>query len=120
MHGAACSTLTVAARRQCECYTRSRQVLEGIWRMEHNASRFDKMLPFGLSLYQFSLFNPAISLESNTTEIYHSGIKVRRSPARYLSTHTDTPLAASQLDNPVTKEKTHDYLLLSSPRKVRA
>jgi len=79
--------------------TSKAEVLEGIWRMEHNASRFDKMLPFGLSLYQFSLFNPAISLESNTTEIYHSGIK---------------------LDNPVTKEKTHDYLLLSSPRKVKA
>ena len=74
------------------------QVLEGIWRNAPNASKFDKMLPFDLSVYQFSLFNPAISLTSNTTEIYHSGLK---------------------LDDPITKERTHDYLLISSPRKVR-
>ena len=63
-----------------------------------NASRFDKFLPMGLSLCQLSVFPPGISLEANTSEIYHSGIK---------------------LDDPVTKEKTHDYLLVSSPRKVK-
>jgi len=75
------------------------QMLHGIFSAEPNASRFDKLMPFGLSLYQLSLFDPAISLLSNTTEIYHSGIK---------------------LDDPVTKEKTHDYLLISSPRRVKS
>jgi len=79
--------------------TTKSQMLEGIWRADKNASRFDKFLPMDLSLFQMSLFNPAISLLSNTTEIYHSGIK---------------------LDDPVTKEKTHDYLLVSSPRRVKA
>jgi len=72
--------------------------LEGVWRHHPNASKFDKVLPLGLSVFQFSAFNPAISLTSNTTEIYHSGLK---------------------LDDPLTKERTHDYLLLSSPRKVK-
>ena len=79
--------------------SRSPQMLHGIFSAEPNASRFDKLMPFGLSLYQLSLFDPAISLLSNTTEIYHSGIK---------------------LDDPVTKEKTHDYLLISSPRRVKS
>ena len=73
-------------------------MLEGAFRNAPNASKYDSMLPLGLSVYQFSLFNPAIALLANTSEIYHSGIK---------------------LDNPVTKEKTHDYLLLSSPRKAK-
>ena len=73
--------------------------LEGVWRNEPNASKFDKFLPMGLSTFQFSLFNPAIALTSNTSEIYHSGLK---------------------LSDPVTGERTHDYLLLSSPRKVKA
>ena len=78
--------------------TSKEEMLLGMWRHAPNASKFDKMLPMDLSVYHFSLFNPAISLESNTTEIYHSGLK---------------------LDDPVTKERTHDYLLLSSPRRVK-
>jgi hypothetical protein len=56
------------------------------------------MLPLGLTAYKLSLFPPGVSIEANTSEIYHSGIK---------------------LDDPITKQKTHDYLLLSSPRKAR-
>jgi hypothetical protein len=78
--------------------TSKADMLEGVWRAAPNASKFDKMLPMDLSVFHFSLFNPAISLVSNTSEIYHSGLK---------------------LDDVVTKERTHDYLLLSSPRKVR-
>jgi len=74
-------------------------IIEGIFRSAPNASRFDKMLPMGLSLVQFSLFAPGIALKSNTSEIYHSSLK---------------------LDDPLTKERTHDYLLISSPRKVKA
>jgi len=73
-------------------------MLNGIWSMDQNASRFDKMLPLGLTAYKLSLFPPGVSIEANTSEIYHSGIK---------------------LDDPITKQKTHDYLLLSSPRKVK-
>ena len=46
----------------------------------------------------FSMFNPGIALMINTSEVYHSGLK---------------------LDDPVTKERSHDYLLFTSPRKVR-
>merc|ERR1712046_461184 len=48
---------------------------EGIFRASSNASRFDKALPFGLSLVQFSLFAPGLALKSNTSEIYHSSLK---------------------------------------------
>ena len=74
------------------------EMLQGIWSAAPNASKFDAMLPLGLSIFMFSAFNPAIALLSNTSEIYHSGLK---------------------LDDPLTKERTHDYLLLSSPRKVK-
>jgi hypothetical protein len=73
-------------------------VLQGVWSAAPNASRFDKMLPFGLSVFKFSLFDPAIALTSNTSEIYHSGLK---------------------LTDPLTKETTHEYLLLDSPRRVK-
>jgi hypothetical protein len=72
--------------------------IEGIFRASRNASRFDKALPFGASLVQLSLFAPGLALKSNTSEIYHSTLK---------------------LDDPLTKERTHDYLLVSSPRKVK-
>ena len=52
----------------------------------------------GLSLMHFSMFNPGVALQINTSEVYHSGLK---------------------LDDPLTKERTHDYLLFTSPRKVR-
>ena len=78
--------------------TSKADMLEGVWRAAPNASKFDKMLPMDLSVFHFSLFNPAISLVSNTSEIYHSGLK---------------------LSDPLTQERSHDYLLLSSPRKVR-
>ena len=63
-----------------------------------NASRYDGLLPGGLSVYHFSLFNPSMAVTANTSEIYHSGL---------------------MLDDKLTKARTHDYLLLSSPRKVR-
>ena len=78
--------------------TNKADMLRGIFRNAPNASKFDKMLPMEMSLFDLSLFNPGIALTSNTSEIYHSGLK---------------------LDDPVTKERTYDYLLLSSPRKVK-
>ena len=75
----------------------------GLWRLDRNASRFDVppvegALPAGLPLTKLSLFAPGISLEVNSSEIYHSGI---------------------QLNDPLTKEKSHDYLMVSSPRRVK-
>ena len=52
------------------------QMLQGMVSLAPNASKFDRYLPGDLSVFQFSLFNPGIALESNTSEIYHSGIKV--------------------------------------------
>jgi len=78
--------------------TTKEELLQGVFRAAPNASRFDKMLPMGLSLSQLSVLPPGIALRSNTSEIYHSGLK---------------------LDDPLTKERTHDYLLISSPRKVK-
>ena len=74
------------------------ELLQGVFRRAPNASRFDKLLPFDLSLSQLSILAPGIALRSNTSEIYHSGLK---------------------LDDPVTKERAFDYLLISSPRKVK-
>ena len=68
------------------------------WRDSPNASRFDGMLPMDLSLYDLSLLSPSVALTANTSEIYHSGIK---------------------LDD-AGGDKSHDYLLISSPRKVHA
>ena len=73
-------------------------LLSGVFRDAPNASRFDVMLPGGLSLIDLSIFSPGLMISANTSEIYHSGVK---------------------LDDKVTKEKTHDYLLISSPRKVK-
>lgn len=74
------------------------EFLEGVWRASPNASRFDNMLPAGLSVYQLSAFLPGVAITANTSEIYHSGLK---------------------LDDKLTGEQTHEYLLISSPRKVR-
>ena len=70
-----------------------KEVLEGVWRASANASRFDAILPLDYSLFQIALLPPGIAITANTSEIYHSGLK---------------------LDDPLTKERTHDYLLLSS------
>ena len=78
--------------------TSKEEVLRGCFKAAPNASRFDKMLPFDLSLAHFSVLPPGLALRVNTSEIYHSGLK---------------------LDDPLTKERTHDYLLFSSPRKVK-
>ncbi len=75
-----------------------KEVLAGIFAAAPNASRYDGLLPGGLSVYHFSLFNPSMAVTANTSEIYHSGL---------------------MLDDKLTKARTHDYLLLSSPRKVR-
>jgi len=78
--------------------TPSAELLQGVWRNSPNASRFDSFLPFGLSVAQLSLLSPGLALTANTSEVYHSGL---------------------MLDDKLTKEKTHEYLLVSSPRKVR-
>ena len=81
--------------------TEQNAMLQGIWSMSANTSKWDKMLgidALGLSIFICSAFNPAIALTANTTEIYHSGLK---------------------LDDKLTGERTYDYLLLSSPRKVK-
>ena len=69
------------------------EVLRGVWRASANASRFDAILPLDYSLIQVSLLPPGIAITANTSEIYHSGLK---------------------LDDQLTKERSHDYLLLSS------
>ena len=77
------------------------EVLSAVWSSSPNTSRFDELLglpALGLSLMHFSMFNPGIALMINTSEVYHSGLK---------------------LDDPVTKQRSHDYLLFTSPRKVR-
>lgn len=77
------------------------EMLTSVWKNAPNSSKYDEMLGLsavGLSLMHLSLFNPGIALRINTSEVYHSGLK---------------------LDNPLTKERTHDYLLFTSPRKVR-
>ena len=43
------------------------------------------------------VLSPPSLRQINTSEVYHSGLK---------------------LDDPLTKERTHDYLLFTSPRKV--
>mmetsp|Transcript_28849 Transcript_28849/g.70243 ORF Transcript_28849/g.70243 Transcript_28849/m.70243 type:complete len:179 (-) Transcript_28849:763-1299(-) len=60
--------------------TTKSQLLDGVFRMEPNASRFDKFLPLGLSMYSLSMFNPGIAIKCNTSEIYHSGSKRSRMP----------------------------------------
>lgn len=78
--------------------TSQRDFMSGAWRADPNCSRFDKLLPGDFSISQLSLFPAGVAIRANTTEIYHSGLK---------------------LDDPLTKERTHDYLLLQSPRKVK-
>jgi len=82
--------------------TTKAEILSGIFRAAPNASRFDKMLgleSLGLSLCSLSVLDPGLALRANTSEIFHSGLK---------------------LDDKLTKEQTHDYLLISSPRKVKS
>lgn len=77
------------------------EVLSAVWSASPNTSRYDEMLGLsvvGLSLMHFSMFNPGIALIINTSEVYHSGLK---------------------LDDPLTKRRSHDYLLFTSPRKVK-
>jgi len=77
--------------------TTKAQMLDGVFRLEPNASRFDQFLPLGMSMFQLSLFNPGVAISCNTSEIWHSSIQLKDAAG----------------------EKTHDYLLLSSPRKVK-
>ena len=78
--------------------SRRSEFLKGTWSASTNHSRFDAFLPGDFSFYQISLFDPGLSVNVNSSEIFHSGIK---------------------LDDPVTKKRSHDYLLLSSPRRVK-
>jgi len=76
------------------------ELLTAVWKDAPNSSKWDTMLGLdaaGLSLMSFSMFNPGIALKLNTSEVYHSGLK---------------------LDDPLTKQRSHDYLLFTSPRKV--
>lgn len=76
------------------------ELLTAVWKSAPNSSKWDRMLGLetaGLSLMSFSMFNPGIALKVNTSEVYHSGLK---------------------LDDPLTKQRSHDYLLFTSPRKV--
>lgn len=74
-------------------------VLVGAWKLAPNTSRWDALLPApGLSVAHLSLLHSGLAVRVNTSEVYHSGLAL-----------TDS----------LTQEKTHDYLLLSSPRKVR-
>jgi len=69
-----------------------------VWRLSPNTSKWDALLPAGISVSQLSVLSPGLALRANTSEIYHSGM---------------------MLADKVTGVKTHEYLLLSSPRKVR-
>ena len=69
--------------------TPSSELMQGVWRNSRNASRFDALLPFGLSVAQLSLLSPGIALTANTSEVYHSGLmlddkltKAEEQPAR--------------------------------------
>lgn len=46
----------------------------GVWRLSPNTSRWDALLPAGLSIAQLSVLSPGIALTANTSEIYHSGM----------------------------------------------
>merc|ERR1719424_301423 len=74
------------------------ELLSGAWRLDANTSRWDALLPAGLSVSQLSLLSPGLAVTANTSEIYHSGI---------------------MLTDKVTGDNSHEYLLLSSPRKVK-
>ena len=74
------------------------KMLVGVWQLSPNTSRWDAMLPGGFSVSQLSMLSPSLAIRANTSEIYHSGMA---------------------LTDPLTKEKTHEYLLIASPRKVR-
>ena len=43
-----------------------KEVLAGIFAAAPNASRYDGLLPGGLSVYHFSLFNPSMAVTANT------------------------------------------------------
>lgn len=73
-------------------------VLAGAWASTPNVTRFDWLLPGPLTLVQLSFASPSLRLFANATEIWHSGIELR---------------------DPATGTKSHDYLLVQSPRKVR-
>ena len=50
------------------------ELLSGAWRLDANTSRWDALLPAGLSVSQLSLLSPGLAVTANTSEIYHSGI----------------------------------------------
>lgn len=78
--------------------TTQSEFLTGVWRLSPNTSRWDALLPGSLSVSQLSVLSPGIAVTVNTSEIYHSSM---------------------MLSDKVTGAKTHEYLLLSSPRKVK-
>ena len=56
--------------------TTKEALLQGVFRAAPNASRFDKFLPFDVSLSQLSVLPPGIALRVNTSEIYHSELQL--------------------------------------------
>jgi hypothetical protein len=74
------------------------EVICGYWESTPSVSRFDHMLPGPLTLVQLSLANPSVRLFANATEILHSGIALSNGPGG---------------------AKSHDYLLVQSPRRVK-
>jgi len=74
------------------------EVMSGYWETTPNVTRWDAYLPGPMTLVQLSMANPSVRLYANATEIMHSGV---------------------DLKSQATGAKTHDYLLVSSPRKVK-
>ncbi|KAG8461311.1 hypothetical protein KFE25_010498 [Diacronema lutheri] len=72
-------------------------VVADYWQSTPNVTNFDHLLPGPLTLVQLSLANPNVRLFANATEILHSGIELRGAGGA----------------------KTHDYLLVQSPRRVK-
>lgn len=73
------------------------EILTGYWATTPNVSRWDYLLPGPFTVAHISFANPNVRIFANATEILHSGIELR----------------------PGGGEKTHDYLLVQSPRKVK-
>lgn len=75
------------------------EIIAGAWAATPNVTRFDWMLPGGLTVMDLSMSKPSLCLVANASEIFHSGAELR---------------------DPETRAKTHDYLLVSSARKIKS
>lgn len=73
------------------------ELVADYWSTTPNVTNFDHLLPGPLTMVQLSLANPNVRLFANATEILHSGIELRDAAG----------------------VKSHDYLLVQSPRRVK-